>query len=294
MTGHRRGCRSCRTTRASVTDEARPAIGAPATRTFTDRFLSRMASSSKPRARKRVPRARSQAVRGRGGIDTFVKAAERGLKAPAENEQAVHEAEVRQLPGTIAELVRELDAGNELAALSRRSVCGTTGSPAGTRRSSSSPPGSALSKMPTLSARARGRRRRLHRGAHAANDNPAWNLVAFGLPSRRLFPATDPVSAFIDHQRAGGVALAAPAAFSRWRLRSHPGGLSPSVLTRRRRRPSSATAPFPKVVTPPGRRPSRTDRHVRSGHGRWGSGSIASPPSCSPPCSIAGSILGQS
>jgi|SRR5262245_54536222 len=40
-----------------------------------------------------------------GWMDTFVKAGERGLKARAEDEQAVHEAEVRELRAKIGELV---------------------------------------------------------------------------------------------------------------------------------------------------------------------------------------------
>jgi len=51
-------------------------------------------------------------------MDTFVKAGERGLKARAEDEQAAHEAEVRELCAKIGELVLELDARNKLAALS--------------------------------------------------------------------------------------------------------------------------------------------------------------------------------
>src|SRR5215813_9821179 len=49
-----------------------------------------------------------------GWMDTFVKAGERGLKARAEDEQAVHEAEVRELRAKIGELVLELDARNKL------------------------------------------------------------------------------------------------------------------------------------------------------------------------------------
>ena len=43
-------------------------------------------------------------------MDTFVKGGERSLKARAEDEQAVHEAEVRELRAKIGELVLELDA----------------------------------------------------------------------------------------------------------------------------------------------------------------------------------------
>ena len=53
-----------------------------------------------------------------GWMDTFVKAGERGLKARAEDEQAVHGAEVRELRAKIGELVLELDARKKLAALS--------------------------------------------------------------------------------------------------------------------------------------------------------------------------------
>jgi transposase-like protein len=53
-----------------------------------------------------------------GWMDTFVKGGERSLKARAEDEQAVHEAEVRELRAKIGELVLELDARNKLAALS--------------------------------------------------------------------------------------------------------------------------------------------------------------------------------
>ena len=53
-----------------------------------------------------------------GWMDTFVKAGERGLKARAEDEQAVREAEVRELRAKIGELVLELDARKKLAALS--------------------------------------------------------------------------------------------------------------------------------------------------------------------------------
>ena len=53
-----------------------------------------------------------------GWMDTFVKGGERSLKARAEDEQAVHEAEVRELRAKIGELVLELDARRQLAALS--------------------------------------------------------------------------------------------------------------------------------------------------------------------------------
>ena len=53
-----------------------------------------------------------------GWMDTFVKGGERSLKARAEDEQATHEAEVRELRAKIGELVLELDARKKLAALS--------------------------------------------------------------------------------------------------------------------------------------------------------------------------------
>ena len=53
-----------------------------------------------------------------GWMDTFVKGGERSLKARAEDEQAAHEAEVRELRAKIGELVLELDALKKLAALS--------------------------------------------------------------------------------------------------------------------------------------------------------------------------------
>ena len=53
-----------------------------------------------------------------GWMDTFVKAGERGLKARAEDEQTVYEAEVRELRAKIGELVLELDARKKLVALS--------------------------------------------------------------------------------------------------------------------------------------------------------------------------------
>ena len=53
-----------------------------------------------------------------GWMDTFVKGGERSLKARAEDEQAAHEAEVRELRAKIGELVLELDARKKLAALS--------------------------------------------------------------------------------------------------------------------------------------------------------------------------------
>ena len=52
-----------------------------------------------------------------GWMDTFVKGGERSLKARAEDEQAAHAAEVRELRAKIGELVLELDARKKLAAL---------------------------------------------------------------------------------------------------------------------------------------------------------------------------------
>src|SRR5262245_61693672 len=49
-----------------------------------------------------------------GWMDTFVKAGERGLKARAEDKQAAHEAEVRELRAKIGELVLELDARKKI------------------------------------------------------------------------------------------------------------------------------------------------------------------------------------
>jgi hypothetical protein len=53
-------------------------------------------------------------------MDTFVKAGECGLTARGEDEQAAHEAEVRELRAKIGELVLELDARKKLAALSAK------------------------------------------------------------------------------------------------------------------------------------------------------------------------------
>ena len=52
-----------------------------------------------------------------GWMDVFLKGGERRLKARAEDEQAAHEAEVRELRAKIGELVLELDARKKLAAL---------------------------------------------------------------------------------------------------------------------------------------------------------------------------------
>jgi transposase-like protein len=53
-----------------------------------------------------------------GWMEVFVKGGERSLKARAEDGQAVHEAEVRELRAKIGELVLELDARKKSAALS--------------------------------------------------------------------------------------------------------------------------------------------------------------------------------
>src|SRR6267378_1438310 len=45
-----------------------------------------------------------------GWMDAFLQAGERGLKARSEDEQAVHEREVRELRAKVGELVLELDA----------------------------------------------------------------------------------------------------------------------------------------------------------------------------------------
>ena len=50
-------------------------------------------------------------------METFVTAGERGLKARSEDEQAVHEREVRELRAKVGELVLELDARKKLDAL---------------------------------------------------------------------------------------------------------------------------------------------------------------------------------
>ena len=50
-------------------------------------------------------------------MGTFVAAGERDLKARSEDEQAVHEREVRELRAKVGELVLELDARKNLDAL---------------------------------------------------------------------------------------------------------------------------------------------------------------------------------
>jgi transposase-like protein len=53
-------------------------------------------------------------------METFLKAGERGLKARSEDEQAVHDREVRELRAKVGELVLELDARKKLAALTEK------------------------------------------------------------------------------------------------------------------------------------------------------------------------------
>ena len=50
-------------------------------------------------------------------MEIFVKAGERGLKARADDEQATHDREVRELRAKVGELVLELDARKKLDAL---------------------------------------------------------------------------------------------------------------------------------------------------------------------------------
>jgi transposase-like protein len=50
-------------------------------------------------------------------METFLKAGERGLKARSEDEQAVHDREVRELRAKVGELVLELDARKKFEAL---------------------------------------------------------------------------------------------------------------------------------------------------------------------------------
>ena len=53
-------------------------------------------------------------------METFLRAGERGLKARSEDEQAVHDREVRELRAKVGELVLELDARKKLAALTEK------------------------------------------------------------------------------------------------------------------------------------------------------------------------------
>jgi transposase-like protein len=52
-----------------------------------------------------------------GWLDAFLKSGERGLKARSEDEQALHDREVRELRAKVGELVLELDARKKLDAL---------------------------------------------------------------------------------------------------------------------------------------------------------------------------------
>lgn len=51
-------------------------------------------------------------------METFVKGGERSLKVRSEDEQAVHEHELRELRAKVGELVLELDARKKAEALS--------------------------------------------------------------------------------------------------------------------------------------------------------------------------------
>jgi transposase-like protein len=53
-------------------------------------------------------------------MEIFVKAGERGLKARADDEQATHDREVRELRAKVGELVLELDARKKLDALTAK------------------------------------------------------------------------------------------------------------------------------------------------------------------------------
>jgi transposase-like protein len=53
-------------------------------------------------------------------MDAFLKGGERSLKARSEDEQAVHDREVRELRAKVGELVLELDARKKLAALTEK------------------------------------------------------------------------------------------------------------------------------------------------------------------------------
>ena len=50
-------------------------------------------------------------------METFLKGGERSLRARSEDEQAVHDREVRELRAKVGELVLELDARKKLDAL---------------------------------------------------------------------------------------------------------------------------------------------------------------------------------
>jgi len=53
-----------------------------------------------------------------GWMETFLKGGERSLKVRSEDEQAVHEHELRELRAKVGELVLELDARKKAEALS--------------------------------------------------------------------------------------------------------------------------------------------------------------------------------
>ena len=53
-----------------------------------------------------------------GWMETFLKGGERSLKVRSEDEQAVHEHELRELRAKVGELVLELDARKKADALS--------------------------------------------------------------------------------------------------------------------------------------------------------------------------------
>ena len=52
-----------------------------------------------------------------GWMEIFLKAGERGLKARTEDEQGLHDREVRELRAKVGELVLELDARKKMDAL---------------------------------------------------------------------------------------------------------------------------------------------------------------------------------
>ena len=55
-----------------------------------------------------------------GWMETFLKAGERGLKVNAEDEQAAHDRELKELRAKVGELVLELDFRKKLEALNDR------------------------------------------------------------------------------------------------------------------------------------------------------------------------------
>ena len=55
-----------------------------------------------------------------GWLEIFLKGGERSLKARAEDEQASHERELRELRAKVGELVLELDARKKLDALTAK------------------------------------------------------------------------------------------------------------------------------------------------------------------------------